>query len=129
MRPCAVLLRSFLFHGCAQIGQLDMQASLGWHLCSRQTLRRVHWQCQHNRIFVTLWCRKSLQGEGMVLPFDPMTLTFKDLHYFVEIPKVGQGDTADCPIHIKLAAAHPCRAPSRKLWCILAATLQSGKFA
>eukprot|EP00891_Asterochloris_glomerata_P005171 jgi/Astpho2/5171/Aster-04755 len=31
--------------------------------------------------------KESLQGEGMVLPFDPMTLTFKDLHYFVEIPK------------------------------------------
>ena len=35
----------------------------------------------------------------MVLPFDPMTLTFKDLHYFVEIPKVGQSNSADCPIH------------------------------
>ena len=27
-------------------------------------------------------------GGGMVLPFDPMTMTFKDLHYFVPIPKV-----------------------------------------
>ncbi|DBA99141.1 TPA: hypothetical protein ACH3X3_011764 [Trebouxia sp. C0006] len=26
-------------------------------------------------------------GQGMVLPFDPMTMTFKDLHYFVPIPK------------------------------------------
>jgi len=24
----------------------------------------------------------------MVLPFDPMTMTFKDLHYFVPIAKV-----------------------------------------
>lgn len=24
----------------------------------------------------------------MVLPFEPMTMTFKDLHYWVEIPKV-----------------------------------------
>ena len=27
----------------------------------------------------------------MVLPFEPMTMTFKDVHYFVEIPKVGFG--------------------------------------
>ncbi|KAL3140482.1 hypothetical protein ABBQ38_004739 [Trebouxia sp. C0009 RCD-2024] len=26
-------------------------------------------------------------SSGMVLPFDPMTMTFKDLHYFVPIPK------------------------------------------
>ena len=25
----------------------------------------------------------------MVLPFEPMTMTFKDVHYYVEIPKVG----------------------------------------
>ena len=31
---------------------------------------------------------KAEQGSGMVLPFDPMTMTFKDLHYFVPIPKV-----------------------------------------
>ena len=74
-----------------------MQASTGQHLCSRRTLRCVHWQYQHNSQFVTLCCRKSLQGEGMVLPFDPMTLTFKDLHYFVEIPKVGQSNTAGPP--------------------------------
>ena len=24
----------------------------------------------------------------MVLPFDPMTMTFRDLHYYVPIPKV-----------------------------------------
>lgn len=24
----------------------------------------------------------------MVLPFDPMTMTFKDLHYYVPIPQV-----------------------------------------
>ena len=24
----------------------------------------------------------------MVLPFEPMTMTFKDLHYWVQIPKV-----------------------------------------
>ncbi len=35
-----------------------------------------------------LWCRKQLEGEGMVLPFEPMTMTFKDLHYWVQIPKV-----------------------------------------
>lgn len=33
-------------------------------------------------------CRKQLEGEGMVLPFEPMTMTFKDLHYWVQIPKV-----------------------------------------
>ncbi|KAL0019149.1 hypothetical protein WJX77_007973 [Trebouxia sp. C0004] len=27
------------------------------------------------------------KDSGMVLPFDPMTMTFKDLHYFVPIPK------------------------------------------
>ena len=26
----------------------------------------------------------------MVLPFEPMTMTFKDLHYFVPISKVGR---------------------------------------
>ena len=76
-----------------------MQALLGQPFCSRQTMRHVHRECQHNRTYVTLWCRKSLQGEGMVLPFDPMTLTFSDLHYFVEIPKVGQSSTADRPMH------------------------------
>ena len=37
---------------------------------------------------VCVCCRKQLEGEGMVLPFEPMTMTFKDLHYWVEIPKV-----------------------------------------
>ena len=30
----------------------------------------------------------DMQGSGMVLPFDPMRMTFKDLHYFVHVPKV-----------------------------------------
>ena len=69
----------------------------------------------------------------MVLPFDPMTLTFSDLHYFVEIPKVGQSSTADRPMHTLWA---PSSGSSKllqgtilHLWCILAARLQSGKFA
>lgn len=35
-------------------------------------------------------CRegKGKAQSGMVLPFDPMTMTFRDLHYFVPIPKV-----------------------------------------
>jgi len=35
-------------------------------------------------------CRdgKGKAASGMVLPFDPMTMTFKDLHYYVPIPKV-----------------------------------------
>ena len=35
-------------------------------------------------------CRegKGKAQSGMVLPFDPMTMTFKDLHYYVPIPKV-----------------------------------------
>ena len=40
---------------------------------------------------IALWlCSESKAGQesGMVLPFDPMTMTFKDLHYFVPIPKV-----------------------------------------
>ncbi len=31
---------------------------------------------------------KAGKDSGMVLPFDPMTMTFKDLHYFVPIAKV-----------------------------------------
>ncbi|KAL3141609.1 hypothetical protein ABBQ32_004850 [Trebouxia sp. C0010 RCD-2024] len=31
--------------------------------------------------------RIHLEGEGMVLPFEAMTMTFKDLHYWVPIPK------------------------------------------
>ena len=38
-------------------------------------------------IIVRQCYRKQLQGEGMVLPFEPMTMTFKDLHYWVQIPK------------------------------------------
>ncbi|KAL3160198.1 hypothetical protein ABBQ32_010959 [Trebouxia sp. C0010 RCD-2024] len=36
--------------------------------------------------------KKQLEGEGMVLPFEPMTMTFKDLHYWVQIPKEGAKD-------------------------------------
>ena len=39
-------------------------------------------------MYCALWCRKQLEGEGMVLHFEPMTMTFKDLHYWVQIPKV-----------------------------------------
>ena len=37
-------------------------------------------------------CRegKAGQASGMVLPFEPMTMTFKDLHYYVPISKVLQ---------------------------------------
>lgn len=39
-----------------------------------------------------IWCvcsvGKAGKDSGMVLPFDPMTMTFKDLHYFVPIAKV-----------------------------------------
>ena len=134
MRRCAVLPRSSLSWLCPHQTARRVSFAGHQHLCSRQKLSCVHWQSQHSRTFVTLWCRKSLQGEGMVLPFDPMTLTFKDLHYFVEIPKVGQSNTADCIIHqlwphIESAAANSYRVPSRKLRCILAAALQSGKFA
>ena len=34
---------------------------------------------------------ESAEGEdqrGMVLPFDPLALTFRDLHYYVDMPKV-----------------------------------------
>ena len=45
------------------------------------------------RVASEIWCMGCRQGEGraatgMVLPFDPMTMTFKDLHYYVPIPKV-----------------------------------------
>lgn len=36
-------------------------------------------------------CREECKGKatsGMVLPFDPLTMTFRDLHYYVPIPKV-----------------------------------------
>ena len=28
----------------------------------------------------------QVSGKGMALPFDPMTMTFSDLHYFVDLP-------------------------------------------
>lgn len=37
----------------------------------------------------------------MVLPFEPMTMTFKDLHYWVQIPKV----SSPPPLYIYLALA------------------------
>lgn len=30
----------------------------------------------------------SDEQHGMVLPFDPLSLTFRDLHYYVDMPKV-----------------------------------------
>jgi len=48
-------------------------------------------------------CRKQLQGEGMVLPFEPMTMTFKDLHYWVQIPKESAKDRA----HVHMEGATP----------------------
>ncbi|DBB02982.1 TPA: hypothetical protein ACH3X1_013571 [Trebouxia sp. C0004] len=36
------------------------------------------------------------KDSGMVLPFDPMTMTFKDLHYFVPIPKVNMQLSGCC---------------------------------
>ncbi|KAL0021570.1 hypothetical protein WJX77_010078 [Trebouxia sp. C0004] len=47
--------------------------------------------------------RKQLQGEGMVLPFEPMTMTFKDLHYWVQIPKESARDRA----HVHMEGATP----------------------
>ena len=39
----------------------------------------------------------------MVLPFEPMTMTFKDLHYWVQIPKESAKDRA----HIHMEGATP----------------------
>ena len=52
-----------------------------WHV--------THFQ-QHEVFSLCRSRRKEHQetGGGMVLPFDPMTMTFKDLHYYVPIPKV-----------------------------------------
>eukprot|EP00891_Asterochloris_glomerata_P009650 jgi/Astpho2/9650/Aster-03918 len=36
--------------------------------------------------------RREVTGRGMVLPFEPMTMTFKDVHYYVEIPKEAAKD-------------------------------------
>ena len=36
----------------------------------------------------------QLEGEGMVLPFEPMTMTFKDLHYWVSVPREGAKERA-----------------------------------
>lgn len=36
--------------------------------------------------------------KGMVLPFTPLTMTFHDVHYFVDCPPVSQlGHPAVCP--------------------------------
>ncbi|KAL0051690.1 hypothetical protein WJX82_000289 [Trebouxia sp. C0006] len=47
--------------------------------------------------------KKQLEGEGMVLPFEPMTMTFKDLHYWVQIPKEGAKDRA----HVHMEGSTP----------------------
>ncbi len=39
----------------------------------------------------------------MVLPFEPMTMTFKDLHYWVQIPKESAKDRA----HVHMEGATP----------------------
>ena len=43
---------------------------------------------------------KAGKDSGMVLPFDPMTMTFKDLHYFVPIPKVNMQLSGCCKIEL-----------------------------
>lgn len=39
----------------------------------------------------------------MVLPFEPMTMTFKDLHYWVQIPK----ESAKDRVHVHLEGSTP----------------------
>ena len=55
-------------------------------------------------------------GGGMVLPFEPMTMTFKDLHYFVPIPKVSPAafSAATCFVH---PPTMPQRSQSATLPC------------
>lgn len=68
-------------------------------VCVSATMRRTRHtlNCQSNAqhsstSYLLLGCPhrggQAEQSSGMVLPFDPMTMTFKDLHYFVPIPKV-----------------------------------------
>ncbi len=50
-----------------------------------------------------MWlCRdgKGKASSGMVLPFDPMTMTFKDLHYYVPIPKVNMPACDSCYLNM-----------------------------
>ena len=68
-------------------------------------------------------CRdgKGKASGGMVLPFDPMTMTFKDLHYYVPIPKVPPLISHSRPaglqwqqqwqllLHGRLHCTHPCQ--------------------
>ena len=59
---------------------------------------------QPRLIFESAFChRKHLEGEGMVLPFEPMTMTFKDLHYWVTIPK----DSAKDRAHVHMEGSTP----------------------
>ena len=57
----------------------------------------------------------------MVLPFEPMTMTFKDLHYWVQIPKViplPMLKLYDCPCENRSAMNYyPLSATS--LWIVL----------
>lgn len=41
--------------------------------------------------------------KGMVLPFDPLHLTFHDLNYYVDLPKVITSCHVDCKLSISLA--------------------------
>lgn len=41
--------------------------------------------------------KESNVEKGMILPFTPLTMTFHDVHYFVDCPSVCQ---SDAPYHI-----------------------------
>ena len=52
---------------------------------------------------------------GMTLPFQPMTLTFTDMHYFVKCPPVSHGSTVPSMRHTRREMA-PCsvRSPANR---------------
>ena len=47
------------------------------------------------------------EGKGMVLPFDPLHLTFSDLNYYVDLPKVSMSALAQSD-HFVITSVHAC---------------------
>lgn len=55
--------------------------------------------------------------KGMVLPFDPLHLTFHDLNYYVDLPKVITTCHVDFQLDVYLAQTHYGDLPLNCLYC------------
>ena len=45
--------------------------------------------------------------KGMVLPFEPMIMTFKDVHYFVDLPSVCHRVSGELQIRLTTLSCEP----------------------